>query len=456
MDILLATAVPDALSRRLQVELTDAGHSVEPWSGPTAAPDLVIELAPATSLPVPASTPSLHVWATCDRVEVAEGDTVWASQPVDSPSRAMRPLLARVEVVDAAAGAVLEAVRRVSSGSLPQAARRTPHPDFELAVDWHRDGTDQIAYKIRSAEARDGASATVLGHDVKLFGAHEEDALRGAHGRVLAQRDEAICIGTTDGAIWVTHVAPADAPTGSQRLPAAHVLSAQLQGVPHLDLPIAATLHDRTFREIRYRERDGVGYLSFDFYRGVPRASQCQRLRAAYQYARSRPTRVLCLLGGSDVFCSGLDYAVIAAAKHPTLERKQNALAFAELVRDVLETRDKLVITALRGDAVGGGLELALAADLVYIRPGVVLQPASHEPTRGIEARLLEQRLGPTMATILMKAAQPISSRIAERIGLVDEAFGTAASFRSDTVRRARELAWRSDVVEPSVEPLAA
>jgi len=42
--------------------------------------------------------------------------------------------------------------------------------------------------------------------------------------------------------------------------------------------------------------------------------SQCYRLRDAFLYARSRPTRVIVLLGGADFWSNGIDLNAIEAS----------------------------------------------------------------------------------------------------------------------------------------------
>jgi putative two-component system hydrogenase maturation factor HypX/HoxX len=140
-------------------------------------------------------------------------------------------------------------------------------------------------------------------------------------------------------------------------------------------LPIAAAVDHKTYREIRYAERDQVGYLHFDFYNGAMSTEQCVRLCDAFLFARGRPTRVIALLGGEDFFSNGIDLNAIEAAASPARESWHNIIAINDLVREILHTNSHLVVAALRGNAGAGGAMLALAADYVYARRGVVLNP---------------------------------------------------------------------------------
>ncbi|MEM7205854.1 MAG: hypothetical protein AAF628_36710 [Planctomycetota bacterium] len=71
------------------------------------------------------------------------------------------------------------------------------------------------------------------------------------------------------------------------------MLADRLPDVPELPIDPFAEIRYRTWRDIIYRERDGVGYLHFDFYSGAMSTRQCERLRDAVQRARRRPMRVL-------------------------------------------------------------------------------------------------------------------------------------------------------------------
>ena len=214
----------------------------------------------------------------------------------------------------------------------------------------------------------------------KIRGGHHERALRGRAGEVVAQRTGAICRATVDGAVWITHLKRRDTPQERFfKLPATHALA--LAGcecdVPELPVnPDARLPAGHTYREIRYEECAGVGYLHFDFYNGAMSTEQCERLHDAYVYARSRrQTRVIALMGGSDFFSNGIHLNVIEAAPDPATESWRNLNAINDVVREIIQTDSHAVISALGGDAAAGGVPLALAADYVVAREDVVLNP---------------------------------------------------------------------------------
>jgi putative two-component system hydrogenase maturation factor HypX/HoxX len=228
---------------------------------------------------------------------------------------------------------------------------------------------------------------TLLDQQYYFYGAHEEERLTGPPGKILAQRDGAICIGTVDGAAWISHLKakpdPATASgsgsavraaercrTAGIKLPAAYALGPRLRGTLELPWPIDAPGDHRTYREIRYAERDRVGYLSFEFYNGAMSTVQCQRLRDAFLYARSRPTRVIVLLGGADFWSNGIDLNTIEASVDPATESWHNINAIDDLILEILNTMSHLVVAGMRGNAGAGGVMLALAADQVYAHRG--------------------------------------------------------------------------------------
>ncbi len=391
---------------------------------------------------------------------------VWATRSF--PMRATgKSSLYRHEVRSAAIDAVVEAVNKVIGGGRPDTldyddpnvvgqARALMHQDVR-AIDWSADSTDAVVRKIRAAEGHPGVVDEVEGVRFHLFGVERESALRGAAGRIIAQRHGAICRATVDGAVWITHLKPCAVESESRyKLPATQALAraGRKPAVPEpwvrLDpVPSAPTTH----REITYEENAGVGYLHFDFYNGAMSTDQCQRLREAYRYARSRrSTKVIVMSGGSDFFSNGIHLNVIEAADDPAQESWRNLHAINDVVREIVETRSHLVVSALAGDAAAGGVPLALAADLVVAREDVVLNPY-YRHMGGLYGSeywtyLLPRRVGGAMASRLTGPPfTPIGTRRAVEIGLLDAAFGsTLASFQAQAGRYAEQLARDPDL----------
>jgi putative two-component system protein, hydrogenase maturation factor HypX/HoxX len=285
-----------------------------------------------------------------------------------------------------------------------------------------------------------------------LYGAHEEDLLTGPPGQILGQRNGAICLGTSDGAIWISHLKakPVESGVVGIKLPAAQVLGDQLAGVPTLDLPVDDTTDYRTFREIRYVEDADVGYLSFDFYNGAMSTDQCTRLRTAFVLARLRSTKVICLTGGRDYWSNGIHLNVIQASADPALESWRNIQAMNDLILEILDTPSHLMVAALRGNAGAGGAMLAIAADQVFARSGIVINPhyRSMGNLYGSEywTYTLPRRVGVEKALELTEACEPMGTGPAQEIGFIDAAFGPdLAAFQREVTARVRRLAQRRD-----------
>ena len=312
--------------------------------------------------------------------------------------------------------------------------------DADRAIDWSSDGAATILRRVRAAEGTPGVLDRIGDVDFHLFGAHLEQSLRGRPGAIIAQRGGAICRGTVDGAVWITHLMRRGDDADFFKLPATRALALAGQEVDAPEIPVAVHApipHGQTYREIFYEEENGVGYLHFDFYNGAMSTDQCRRLRDAYSYARSRrQTRVIVLMGGADFWSNGIHLNVIEAAGNPAEESWYNLHAIDDVVRDIVETDSHLVIAAMSGDAAAGGVPMALAADHIVAREDVVLNPyyGHMGGLYGSEywTYLFPRRVGAETTAELTQTFEPVGTRRAIEIGLLDAAFGeTVASFRA-------------------------
>jgi putative two-component system protein, hydrogenase maturation factor HypX/HoxX len=110
------------------------------------------------------------------------------------------------------------------------------------------------------------------------------------------------------------------------------------------------------------------------------------------------------------------------------------------------------VIAGLCGNAGAGGATLALAADYVLAREGVVLNP--HYKGMGLYGSeywtyTLPRRVGAAQAFAITEGCRPMGTREAKAIGFIDDCFGSsAADFgrilaqRSERLSRGEEF-WR-------------
>ncbi|MEU6344091.1 hydrogenase maturation protein [Streptomyces sp. NPDC046977] len=494
MHILLVASAFNSLTQRALVELTELGHSVAVEVTPDEhtlraavaryEPELVIAPMLRTAIP-----PDVFAGRTClvvhpgpsgdrgpaslDRA-IQEGAATWGVTVLQAEAEmdagpiwasvgcAVPPVgksdLYRGEVSDAAMEAVLLAAERVASGAyLPRpqtdpAVRthvrtRPAVTQDERRIDWSLDTTGTVLRKLRAADSRPGVRDELLGARWFLHGGHPEQRLRGEPGQLLATRAGAVCRATSDGAVWIPRLRATRSPGGPATfaLPAVTALGALLPGLPEVP---AREADEDDWTDIRYREQGAAGVLSFSLPGGALSTEACRRLLTAYRRACARPTSVLVLGGGRDVFSNGIDLKTIEAAADPAAESWANITAMNDLVAAVLTTTDRLVVAALGGNAGAGGVMLALAADEVWCRQGVVLNP--HYRLMGLYGSeywtySLPHRVGPGTARRLTERAMPVGATEAMRLGLVDRLLMCGPQdFGADVTRLAARLAGTS------------
>jgi len=485
MRILFLAHSFNSLTQRLFVELRQRGHEVAvefdindevtQEAVGLFGPDLV--LAPFLKRAIPASIwrervclvvhpgipgdrgPSALDWA------ILEGDREWgvtvlqANAEMDAgdvwahgefPMRdAAKASLYRNEVTAAAVEAALSAVDRFERGGFtpePQDApgiRVRERPlvrQSDRAIDWQSDDTRTVLRKIRCADGFPGVLDALCGREVFLYDARPEGVLTGRPGELIARCGPAVCRATTDGAVWIGHLRD----RRSQhpfKLPAVRVLAEEVRGLAEVAAGKASG-----YRETWYEQSGGVGYLYFDFYNGAMGTEQCARLRAAFVEACRQDTRVVVLMGGPDFWSNGMHLNLIEAADSAADESWANINAIDDLAQEIINTGNQLVVAALRGNAGAGGVFLARAADRVWARQGVVLNPHYKDMGNlyGSEywTYLLPRFAGAANAQAVTQARLPMGTSEALSLGLLDEAFGAAPGEFLDGVRlRAEELA---------------
>jgi putative two-component system hydrogenase maturation factor HypX/HoxX len=472
MRILMLIHAFNSLSQRLYVELVRDGHTVsieldihEHVTREAVVlfrPDVI--LAPFLKRAIPAPLwrrhlclivhpgppgdrgPSALDWAILRGVDrwgvtvlqaEAELDAgrVWAS--ASFPMRAAsKSSLYRDEVTEGAVLAVRTTLSRIADGTgpLPESVKHAENGwqpalgQAQRAIDWGRDDTAAVLRKIHSADGVPGVEDRLFDRGFRLFDARPESHLAGPPGRVIARRHGSICRATRDGAVWIGQLQPIDGPRRSFKRPAVLALGSAADGLPHTDddpaAPGAAAPAGAVDAEIRYQERALVGYVYFDFYNGALSTAQSERLRAVYALARSRPTRVIVLMGGTDFWCNGMHLHCIEAADSPADASWTNINGIDDLALDILSTDTHLTIAAMQGNAAAGGVFLALAADRVLARSGTVLNPHYRNMGNlyGSEywSYLLPRRVGAAQAHAIMTRRLPLGVWEAQSLGLID------------------------------------
>lgn len=170
-------------------------------------------------------------------------------------------------------------------------------------------------------------------------------------------------------------------------------------------------------------DRDGpVAWMTLDRphrRNAIDRATRDALRTAADELEEDETVRVVVLTGAGDAFCAGTDLKEqpVDEPPHPLADR-------AEPIALSLERFTKPVIAAINGHAAGGGLELALAADLriasttaSFALPEVRVGSL---PGSGGTQRLFVA-VPPAIAWKMLLTGTPIDAEAALRAGLVSD-----------------------------------
>ncbi len=377
-----------------------------------------------------------------------DGGPIWGTRVFAMPAEPPRKsTLYNTEVSDAAMSLIGEVVTKAEDpGFTPRRQDRRPdavgtvrplvrQPDRSFSWD---DPTGHILRRVRAADGRPGVHTELAGVPVAVFDAQPGEPTAGEPGTIAARRHGAVLVRTGDGGLWIgqaRRLAP-EAPGTTVKLPAALALGGvpevpQIAGPPNL-------------REVGYRRVGEVGLVHFAFYNGAMSTAQCRRLAAAVRYAAAQDTAVLVLAGG-EVFSNGLHLGVIDAHPDPAGEAWRNITAIDDLCREIIGCTGQIVVSALVGDAGAGGVMLALGADKVIARDGVLLNP--HYRKMGLYGSeywtyVLPHRVGEAQAHRLTTCCEPITAAEAAGIGIVDRlAPSDRAGFADTVLDYATELA---------------
>ncbi|MES9823501.1 MAG: hydrogenase maturation protein [Candidatus Thiodiazotropha endolucinida] len=466
MRILFFTHAFNSLCQRLHVELRAMGHevSVEFDINDAVAleavglhrPDLII--APFLKRAIPESIWRNHVclvvhpgirgdrgpssldWAILKderhwgvtvlqaNGEMDAGD-IWASVEFEMRETAKGSLY-RNEVTEAAVEAVILAVERFQAGDHhPQPLEQVDTTQrggwqplvrqTDRAIDWQRDTTAEVLRKIRSGDGVPGVLDELFKRQFYLYDAWPETTLRGKPGEPIARCGPAICRASVDGAVWIGHLREREG-EHPFKLPATHLLAQEVANLPEIEADA-----DSGYREIWYEEVEGVGLLHFPFYNGAMGSAQCEALLAALRDAKRRDTRAIVLMGGPDYWSNGMHLNMIEAASSAADESWRNINAIDDLAREIIQTESHLTVAALQGNAGAGGVFLARAADEVWARRGVILNPHYKDMGNlfGSEywTYLLPRYSGDERATQIVESRLPIGADEAKALNLIDK-----------------------------------
>ena len=484
MRILFITHSFNSLTQRLYCELNALGHEISVEFDIADAvtdeavarfvPDLIV--APFLKRAIHASIWSRHVclivhpgiagdrgpssldWAIQSGlpewgVTVLQAEAEMDAGPVWAEARFLmrrgrKASVYRHEVTEAAVIAVKQSVTRFIAGDFtPQRVAGQALPlmkQQDRVIDWSVNGSASILARLNAADGFPGVADSLFGEACHLFDAWPEASLRGEPGSLIGRRETAILRATVDGAVWIGHVKR----PGGIKLPATLAFP-EAASLPELPLDGYWKAPAATWQDIAYEEAAGVGFLSFEFYNGAMSTAQCRRLTAAFRWACERPTRVIVLLGGRDFWSNGIHLNTIEVAESPADASWENINAIDDLAEAILRCNSRLTVAAVGGNAGAGGCFLARAADFVWVRNGVMLNP--HYKNMGnlygseFWTYLLPPRVGEQGARDIMRHRLPMSALESVRCGFYDACL-PAPGFAVDVARRAAELAAAPDI----------
>ena len=387
--------------------------------------------------------------------EMDAGD-IWAAE-VFAMRFASKSSIYRHEIVDAAMHAILSAVMRFQSGSfvpIPLDYSRSdvhgrlhrPIRQSDRSIDWRHDSTEMVLRKIYAADGFPGVLDTLFNQPYYLFDAHDEKNLSGEPGAVIAKRNHAICRATVDGAVWIGHVKHKNNTEPTAKLAATLALKDYLTAIPEISVDTDSVQLGRTYRDIWFEQKDDIGYLHFEFYNGAMDTAQCERLLRAYLQVAKSDVRVIVLMGGREFWSNGIHLNHIEAALSPAEESWRNINAMNDLVQAIITTTDRITIAALQGNAGAGGVFLSLAADYIYARESVILNP--HYKNMGnlygseYWTYLLPRRVGQQQVSSFMHRRLPIGALEARQMKLIDDCFAeNLVNFKKKIAHSAETMA---------------
>lgn len=489
MRILLISSAFSGLTQRFYTELEDAGYivSVELHSGDIAQliegvslfkPDLI--LCPFLTKKLPKEIyekykclivhpgikgdrgPSSLDWAIqsgepewgvslLEAAEEMDAGDIWSNKTFPLRKATKSSIFYR-EVTQAAVDCLWEVLTYFDAPDFKPEAQDYEKPDYkgkllplmkqpERSINWKKHKTEEILRRINAADGSPGVLDEIYGIPVFMFNAHKETHLTGKAGEIIATANHAICRATVDGAIWIGHLKPKLESGGKGiKLPATFVLKDLLLKKNSGALTLKSLL-SKTIRNIEidytkpgrqlpcqevWHELEGnAAYIYSPFHNGGMSTGQCQLLLSVYQHVATLPVKVIVLMGGDECWSNGIHLNHIEVADSPADESWLNINAIDDLIYQIITTLDKVTISAVAGSAGAGGAIMALAADRVFAREGVIFNP--HYKNMGelygseYWTYLLPKRVGLEMAAVLTEQRLPISAKKAWHIGLCDK-----------------------------------
>ncbi|PLY07544.1 MAG: hydrogenase [Arcobacter sp.] len=344
----------------------------------------------------------------------------------------------RNEVCDATSIALKELLKNLANPNF-QAIRQIKNEIHhtlktkDREIDWQKDNTKTIIKKINMSDSFPGVKEIFFGINCFIYGVSEEEKFRGEPKEIIAKRDGAICLGTIDGAIWISHLKE----EGGIKLPATYVLKNKIKGIKEQRIPLILEsefqVKRKTFHEIYVEKNDEVAYLYFDFHNGAMNSEQAIRLKYTIEHLKE-DCKVLVLMGGDNFFSNGIHLNILEDSKKQGEDGWSNINAMNDVVKSVLFAEDIITVASFSKNAGAGGVFLGLACDFTIAREGVVFNP--HYKTMGLSGSEYHtysfyKRVKKDIVDEVLRKCIPIGAFYANRIGMVDEVFEKEKYFSS-------------------------
>lgn len=151
-------------------------------------------------------------------------------------------------------------------------------------------------------------------------------------------------------------------------------------------------------------------------------------LKDAIEVVKESKASVLVLTGEGDTFCSGLDRSLLMGLVRGEMDENDLRKAI-DLVQEIIlgiRTLEFPVIAAVKRYAIGGGLQLALAADIRIATPGTIFSVRELDfgiiPDMGA-LYLLPRIVGDGVARDMVYTRRDVRAEEAKLLGLVNEVY---------------------------------
>ncbi len=180
-----------------------------------------------------------------------------------------------------------------------------------------------------------------------------------------------------------------------------------------------------SYQSIIYQVEDGIAQITINRPEALNSLNSAllTEITAAIGKAENDDSaRVIVITGAGRAFCAGVDLKSLGGTQET--DATSNLTTTAHKLQSTIETVPKVVIAMVNGFCLTGGLEIALACDLIvasaeakfgdtHVRWGL-------RCTWGMSQRL-PQRVGELKAREMTYTAEMITGAEAERIGLVNK-----------------------------------